>query len=143
MLNTVVFYNNDVSCSDYNLIFVFIHLFWYHERSVYLTQMSHIYNLVWFSEGLFLLVSVEESVVPHFSFVHSFKKYWTSCSNVSVLSGCTELRVLVLRQTLNRWVVCSEWALNCWVIHSGVIHSVSRDSLRLICLSSEFLIAAI
>ena len=66
----------------------------------------------------------------------------------------TELRVLVLGQTLNRWVVCSGWALNCWVICSDVvhsvscvlthlIHSVSHNLSCLICLSSEFLVAAI
>ena len=55
----------------------------------------------------------------------------------------TELRVLVLRQTLNHWVVCSGWVLNCWVVCSGVVCSVSRDLSRLICSSSGFLIAAI
>ena len=76
----------------------------------------------------------------------------------------TELRVLVLGQTLNHWVVCSGWALNRWVVRSGVVHSgvvrsgvvrsvsrvltrlirsVSHDSLRLVCLSSGFLVAAI
>ena len=149
-----MFYDDDVSCSGCNLVFISIHSFWYHGRSVYLTQTSHIYGLVWFSEGSFLLVSVEESVVSHFSFVHLFEKYWTSCSNVSVLSGCTELRVLVLGQTLNHWVVCSGWALNRWVVRSGVvrsvshvltrlIHSVSHDSSRLVWLSSGFLVAAI
>ena len=138
-----MFYDSDISCSDCNLIFVFIYLFWYHKRSVYLTQTSYIYSLAWFSEGSFLSVSVEESVVPHFSFVYLFKKYWTSCSNVSVLSGCTELRVLVLRQTLNRWVICSGWVLNHWVICSDVVRSVSRVLTRLIYSSSEFLIAAI
>ena len=69
-------------------------------------------------------------------------------------SVSTELHVLVLGQTLNHWVVCSEWALNCWVIYSDVvhsvshvlmhlIHSVSHDSSRLICSSSGFLVAAI
>ena len=138
-----MFYDDDVSCSDCNLVFIFIHLFWYHERSVYLTQISHIYDLTWFSKGLFLSVSVEESVVSYFSFICLFKKYWTSCSNVSVLLDCTELRVLVLRQTLNCWVVCLRWALNFWVICSDVIRSVSCDSSRLIYSSSEFLIAAI
>ena len=69
-------------------------------------------------------------------------------------SVSTELHILVLGQTLNHWVVCSEWALNHWVIHSGVVHSVSHvltrlirsvshDSSCLVCLSSGFLIAAI
>ena len=62
-------------------------------------------------------VSLSYSDEPYlwscFSFIRLFKEYWTSCFNVSVLSGCTELRVLVLGQTLNRWVVCSGWALNC------------------------------
>ena len=69
-------------------------------------------------------------------------------------SVSTELHVLVLGQTLNCWVVYSEWVLNCWVICSDVVHSVSHVSTRLIrsvshdsscliCSSSEFLIAAI
>ena len=40
-----MFYDDDVDCSDYNLVFISIHSFWYHGRSVYLTQTSHIYGL--------------------------------------------------------------------------------------------------
>ena len=101
-----MFYGDDVSCSSCNLIFVFIHLFWYYERSVYLTQTSHIYGLAWFSGGSFLSVSVEESVVPHFSFVRSFKEYWTACSSTEANSQLLSSLFRVSAQLLSYLFWC-------------------------------------
>ena len=100
-----MFYDDDVGCSGCNLVFISIHSFWYHGRSVYLTQTSHIYGLAWFSEGSFLSVSVEESVVPHFSFVCSFEEYWTACSSTGANSQSLSSLFRVSAQSLS----CSFW----------------------------------
>ena len=45
--------------------------------------MSYVYDLIWFS-GAHFVVSVEEGIMPHFSFVHSGSG-----------SGNTELLILM------------------------------------------------
>ena len=109
-----MFYDSDVSCSSCNLVFISIHLFWYHGRSVYLTQTSHIYGLAWFSGGSFLSVSVEEGVVPHFSFVRSFEKYWTACSSTGANSQSLSNLFRVSAQLLSCLFWCCSFCQSCF-----------------------------